>query len=135
MNKDYSDIIDLPHHVSKNRSPMSQGDRAAQFSSFAALTGYEDMVDEAARLTDKKTELNDPQIAELNNALNYIMDNIGIKPFVKIIYFVPDCAKAGGSYVTAQCFIRKVDPVSSTLTDTENNVYHIDSILKIEVEY
>lgn len=135
MNSDYSDIINMPHHISKKRNRMSQTDRAAQFSSFAALTGYEEMVDEAARLTDDKLVLNDEQTAELNNALNYVMDNIAVKPFVKIIYFVPDSTKAGGSYVTAECFIRKVDPVARTLTDTENNVYHIDNILKIQADY
>ena len=45
----YDDIIDLPHHVSETHPPMSRADRAAQFSSFAALTGYEAVVAETAR--------------------------------------------------------------------------------------
>ncbi len=47
MKRDYSDIINLPHHVSSKHPRMSQLDRAAQFAPFAALTGYEDMIDEA----------------------------------------------------------------------------------------
>lgn len=46
-NKDYSDIINLPHHVSKKHPQMSQWDRAAQFAPFAALTGYDAMIEEA----------------------------------------------------------------------------------------
>ena len=47
MNSDYSDIIDMPRHVSTRHLHMSQYDRAAQFAPFAALTGYDDMIDEA----------------------------------------------------------------------------------------
>lgn len=53
----YDDIINLPHHISERHPPMPIKDRAAQFSPFAALTGYESEVKEAARLTDKKIEL------------------------------------------------------------------------------
>ena len=65
MNK-YDDIIDLPHHVSKTRKPMSLYNRAAQFAPFAALTGYDDAIEETARLTETKVELSD----ELKNDLN-----------------------------------------------------------------
>lgn len=131
---EYKDIIDLPHHISKNRHRMSQGDRAAQFSSFAALTGYEDMVDETARLTDKKAELNDVEIDELNASLNYAIDNIVLKPRVKITYFIPDSKKSGGCYIDVACNLKKIDPVLRTLTDTENNIYHIDNVYKLDIE-
>lgn len=48
----YDDIIDLPHHVSKTHAPMPVSDRAAQFSPFAALTGYKEAIREAERLAD-----------------------------------------------------------------------------------
>ena len=67
--RDYSDIINMPHHVSKNRPQMSMHDRAAQFAPFAALTGYDDAVKETARLTDRKTELLDEQVAILNEKI------------------------------------------------------------------
>lgn len=54
--EDYQDIIHLPHHVSDNRPHMSMHDRAAQFSPFAALTGYDDAVKEAARITERLVE-------------------------------------------------------------------------------
>ena len=53
----YDDIIDLPHHVSDTRPRMSRLDRAAQFSPFAALTGYGAAIKETARLTDERAEL------------------------------------------------------------------------------
>ena len=46
MKKQYDDIIHLPHHVSKIRPQMSMQDRAAQFSPFAALTGYDAAIKE-----------------------------------------------------------------------------------------
>ena len=49
MTDDYSDIINLPHHVSKVHPPQPMEKRAAQFSPFAALTGYDDAVEETAR--------------------------------------------------------------------------------------
>lgn len=57
MKTQYDDIIHLPHHVSKTRPQMSMLDRAAQFSPFAALTGYEDAIQETGRLTDTKVEI------------------------------------------------------------------------------
>ncbi len=44
---EYEDISGLPHHVSPKRHHMSNHDRAAQFAPFAALTGFEEEIDEA----------------------------------------------------------------------------------------
>ena len=66
MTNKYDDIINLPHHVSPTRQQMPMSDRAAQFSPFAALTGYEDVISETARLTDKKNELNEEALNILN---------------------------------------------------------------------
>lgn len=45
---DYLDIINLPHPVSKKHPPMPRISRAAQFASFAALSGYEDNIQKTA---------------------------------------------------------------------------------------
>lgn len=133
MNDDYTDIIDMPHHTSANHSSMSNLDRAAQFSSFAALTGYEQAVEEAARLTDGRLELSQEEINDLNYKMNYIMDNIVSCPRVEVVYFVPDEKKSGGRYVTLDIKIRKTDPVLRTITDVDNNVINIDYICKINI--
>ena len=65
----YADIIDLPHHVSKVHPRMSLRDRAAQFSPFAALVGYEDVIDETARTTVPKRELDETEKAELDRRI------------------------------------------------------------------
>ena len=64
--KEYADIIHLPHHVSDTRPQMAVGDRAAQFSPFAALTGYDAAIKETGRLTDSFIELDDNQKSILN---------------------------------------------------------------------
>ena len=55
----YDDIINLPHHRSDKRPKMPLCDRAAQFSPFAALTGYDEAIKESARLTEQRRELSD----------------------------------------------------------------------------
>ena len=62
----YADIIDLPHHQSETHPHMSLYDRSAQFSSYKALSGYEDMIAEEARLTGKKIELEGRELDLLN---------------------------------------------------------------------
>ena len=106
---DYSDIINLPHPTSRTHPSMSSVGRAAQFSSFAALTGYEALVEETARLTDGRLELSAEEINDLNDKMNYLMDNIALCPQAEIIYFVPDEKKSGGKYISLDVKIRKID--------------------------
>lgn len=130
----YDDIIDMPHHISLNRGRMSNVDRAAQFSSFAALTGYEEQIEETARLTDGKLQLSAEEIESLNSNMNYLMDNIALCPEADIIYFVPDERKEGGKYVTLKINVKKTDPVHRTITDTQNNVLNMDHIYRINIK-
>ena len=113
----YADIIDLPHHQSKVHKHMSLYDRAAQFAPFAALTGYDDMVEEEARLVDNKIELDGSELEILDQKLAIIAKEIdkGRSPEVSITYFVPDLFKQGGSYQTITEVIKKVDNVSRKL--------------------
>ena len=90
----YDDIIDLPHHVSETHPPMSRADRAAQFSPFAALTGYDAAVRETARVTERRIELDEGVKAELNARLNCILEHLSEHPQVSLTYFVQDERKA-----------------------------------------
>lgn len=101
----YADIIDLPYQKSVKRPRMPVEDRAAQFSPFAALTGYEDAVKETARLTDERIELDEYSKEELNRKLNEIKDNLAKQ--VSITYFVPDERKEGGAYITVSGCVKK----------------------------
>lgn len=106
---DYDDIINLPHHQSKNHPHMSMHDRAAQFAPFAALTGYDDAVKEARRLTDSKPELDENQFEELDQKLADLMTRIEEHPEVTITYFEPDCRKEGGAFITSVGKLKKID--------------------------
>ena len=130
----YGDIIDLPHYQSINRPHMSLHDRAAQFAPFAALRGYDDEIDEAARLTDRQVELNEEQIALINRQICRLMENIRSAPKVKITYFVPDEKKEGGKYTTIEACIRRIDAVEKQIILTTNRSIPIDSVLSIEEE-
>ena len=132
MNRNYDDIINLPHYVSKKRPQMSIEARSAQFAPFAALTGYDERVKETARLTDKKIELEDGQKEILNNKLLYILENINMKPEINFTYFVPDTKKSGGKYIDKTGIIRKIDMVEQYIQFTDKSKIDINNILSIE---
>ena len=100
----YRDIINLPHHVSSVHPPMSMINRAAQFSPFAALSGYDDAIVETARLTDRRIELTEAEEAEIGKALSSLKR--GDK--VELTWFVPDRKKDGGRYVTETVTVKQV---------------------------
>ena len=105
----YSEIINLPHHVSETRARMPRSDRAAQFSSFAALTGYEDGIAEAGRLTCSRLERSEEEKAELDEKIN-MLAHVGIKrPVISLLYFREDGKKAGGAYIRYNGKLRRVD--------------------------
>lgn len=134
MNKNYDDIINLPHYVSKKRPQMSIEARSAQFAPFAALTGYDEQVKETARLTDKKIELEDGQKEILNNKLLYILENINSKPEITFTYFVKDNKKTGGKYIDKTGIIRKIDMIEQYIQFNDKTKIEINDILSIESE-
>ena len=96
----YDDMLHLPHHVSEKHPAMSVHDRAAQFSPFAALTGYDAAVQETARLTDRRIELDEGEKAAIDQRLTLVQERLPEPTEVTITYFVPDKKKAGGAYVS-----------------------------------
>ena len=110
MSGRYDDIIYMPHHTSPSRKRMAMTDRAAQFSPFAALTGYEAAIEETGRLTDRQIDFDVDGKAMLDEKLRKLADRISAQPEVRITYFVPDSRKSGGAYVDAVCRVRRIDP-------------------------
>ena len=132
----YRDIIDLPHRVSETRMPMTIHARAAQFAPFAALMGYEDAIDETARLVDGKVELSEDEIAELNRKfarLLQILDECGEYPEVEITYFVPDERKNGGAYVTKAVRVKSLDGIFHKVILSDRTEIDIADILSLEI--
>jgi len=113
----YADIISLPHHQSASRPHMSLHDRAAQFAPFAALSGYEEMVDEEARLTDREISLGDSDLDLLDRQFRRLSEMLsgGQLPRVTLLVFIPDPRKAGGRYETVTGRVRRLEPAEKKL--------------------
>ncbi len=124
----YDDIIGLEHHVSKTHPHMSVADRAAQFAPFAALTGYEEVIDEAGRLTQQRIQADEDRLAELDDALRAVLAQGGA---VKLVYFAEDDRKEGGSYRTIVGRIRKVDEVGRRLIMEDGTAIRTDCIIEL----
>lgn len=132
MNNPYEDIINLPNHRSRKHPHMSNLDRAGQFSPFMALTGYEAVVLEEARLTDKRIELDDYLKADLNESLQIIKENLDERPEVSIVYFLEDKKKAGGRYISTIGFVKKIQDLEKILIMEDNTRIAIDDIIEIK---
>lgn len=130
----YEDIIHLPHPVSKTRPQMPISDRAAQFSPFAALTGYDAAIRETARLTDKKLVLDEETCALLDRKQQYLCEIIAEKPEITVTYFVPDERKDGGSYVTVTGKLRRIDFCGRLLVLSDGRSIPLDDISGLESE-
>lgn len=131
MRDNYSDIIDLPHFepsVKHKRMPMES--RAAQFAPFSALSGYEDAIEEASRLTESKIDIAEDTKIVLNNKLKFIKNN-KIKGKIEITYFVPDSLKKGGKYVKENSCIKKIDINRRYLLMDSEVIIPFDSIISI----
>lgn len=128
----YDDIIHLPHHQSGTRPHMSLHDRAAQFSPFAALTGYDAAVEEAARLTEQKLELSEEEKAAIGAKLTEIKEHIKERPEVTVTYFVPDERKAGGTYVTVTGTVRRIDEFERVVVMQDQSRIGIDDIIVLQ---
>mgnify|MGYP004516282495 FL=1 len=131
--KKYSDIIDLPHHVSTKHPHMSSEDRAAQFSPFAALTGHEAAIKETARITDEFVEPDADKKQELDEKLQIIRmilaDNKTAR--VQMIFFKPDGKKSGGSYETITGNIKKIDEYNGLIVFDDNTTVKIEKVIDI----
>lgn len=128
----YDDIIHLPRHVSSKRTPMSNYDRAAQFSPFAALTGYDAVIEESARLTDAQIELDEGGKALLDEKLQQIREHMAEQPRVTLICFQPDDRKQGGAYVQITGHVKKLDEYRHSILLTEGDMIPIERIYGID---
>ncbi len=108
--------------------------RAAQFAPFAALTGHGDAINETARLTDAKIELDEYEKEALNRKLVYLKDILENKPEVIITCFVPDSKKSGGRYVDIRGRIKKIREYERDIVLEDNSIIMIDNIFFIEGE-
>ena len=133
---DFSDIMNLPHHVSAKRRQMPLADRAAQFSAFAALAGYDEEIDETARLTDTREAMSEDDIAELDAAFQRLLSMESEQPTVTVSYFQPDERKEGGKYVIYTGVFRHFEATENKLIFTDSTripVQNISSIINEDI--
>lgn len=130
----YKDIFNLPHHVSSTRPQMSMMDRAAQFSPFAALTGYDAAIKETGRLTEDKIEMDEESFNMLNLKFQILRDRIDEEPEVTFVYFKPDDLKAGGAYQRQTGIVKKIQEFERQIVLVNGGVIPMDEVQDIEGE-
>ena len=130
MSGPYDDIINLPHPTSERHPRMPMANRAAQFSPFAAWTGYEDAVHETARLTSSRAELTEEEKSILDAKLQRLLP--GTK--AAFTFFRSDGKKEGGAYLTASGIIKRIDSCSREVVLTNGQKIFVDDILQIHCE-
>ena len=126
----YDDIIDLPHPTSERHPRMPMANRAAQFSPFAALSGYDDAVRETARLTDGKIELTEEEQSILDMKLQALVPGES----AAITYFQPDGKKQGGAYLTVSGQVKRIDREAGEVVLTSGRRLRAEDIADIRRE-
>lgn len=130
----YDDIRNHSRYKLKHHQPMSMWSRAAQFSPFAALTGYDDEIDEAARLTDRREEMTEDELNGLNQAFQKLLERASDRPLVTVTYFQPDERKDGGEYVSYTGRFRFFDETERILHFTDRTEIPVDDVFHIEMK-
>lgn len=132
--RSYDEIINLKHHVSYKRAHMTKEMRAAQFAPFAALTGYEAVVKETARVTEQYRELDESEKEQICRVLGEVLKKLegGEMPCLDITYFKKDRKKSGGEYVSDICKIKKLDSYAGVLTTQTGEEIKFENLLSVE---
>ena len=131
MTGPYDDIIHLPRPVSKKHPPMPMSKRAAQFLPFAALTGFEAEIAEAARLTEAAPEMGEDALAALDEQLSILRQRLPDQPEITVTCFVPDEKKTGGHYETQTGRVRRLDDPNRVLILTDGTQIDLDSVVEL----
>ena len=124
----YEDIINLPTYISKKHPQPTMIDRAARFAPFAAITGYEEMVLEEARITEERIDLDEGTLSILNEKLNMMQEFLDEDPEVTITYFEPDKKKSGGAYVRVTGIVKRIDEYEHLVIMTDGKKIRIEDI-------
>ena len=128
----YADIIHLPRHRSTRHEPMPRAERAAQFASFAALSGHSAAIRETARLTDARRELSESARAALDADLRYILQHPEHE--ARITWFEPNVHKNGGSYHTITSCVKRLDATHRHLLLADHSItIPLDTITELEL--
>lgn len=125
------ELLEMERPVSAHHAPMRRCDRAAQFAPFAALSGFDETVQEAGRLTQAQIELAENEREALNDALVRLAARLPEQPEVRLTYFQPDAKKSGGIYRTILTRVRRLDANAQVLVLTDGTRIPFDALLSI----
>jgi len=128
----YDDIINITRPLSA-RNKMSMLDRAAQFAPFAALEGFDDSIDETARLVDERIELDEESYSILDAKFIEIKEKFKEHPLIRITYFVRDKKKSGGKYITKNVHFKKIDEDNHLIIFEDESKIDIDDVYYLEI--
>lgn len=124
----YDDIIHLPHHVSSVHPHMPAADRAAQFSPFAALTGFGEAIRRAQLTPEEAAEADETRIAELNETLCMLASRIAERPLIAVAV---RSRQPGGRYEMYTGTLKKIDADAHRLVLEDGVVIGFDDIAEI----
>ena len=130
----YGDIIHLPHYEPKRHKRMDLYKRAAQFAPFAALTGYGDSIDEAARYTDERMDLSEDENSRMDRLITILQAEMDKAPEICVTHFVPDENKTGGSYIVTEGRVKKIDPTDRSLVMYGGKKIRLEHIIDMSGE-
>lgn len=129
MNGKYDHIINHQHHVSVKRPRMSNYERAAQFGSFKALTGFEDEIEESARYVEERQPLTEVQQNALDKAFQKLSELE--LPLIAVTYFAPDEKKSGGVYAKYTGHFRFLDMGEKMMKFVEGKEISLNAIMDV----
>ena len=129
--RNYDDIINLSRPQYHDLPPMSIHDRSAQFSPFAALVGYDAAVEETARLTDSRREMEEDEINELNRQLSELNKRLSERPMIRVTYFIRDRKKEGGRYASKIGNARTIDQAENRIIFTDGESVSIKDMYSV----
>ena len=128
----YDTILHLPHHVSEKHPPIPMEERAAQFSPYAALTGFGAVIDETRRLTDPRHTLSEEALSHLNRQYQLLLEHLPERPEITLTYFQPDARKDGGTYLTLTGRVKKVEAYEQRLVLEDGTAIAMENIMSME---
>lgn len=128
----YDAILHLPHHVSEKHPTIPMEERAAQFSPYAALTGFGAVIDETRRLTDPRRALSEEALARLNRQYQLLSEHLTVRPEITLTYFQPDAKKDGGAYLTLTGRVKKVEAYEQRLVLEDGKAVAMENIMSME---
>lgn len=127
------ELVNYPYKGSQRPGKMTLYARAAQFSPFAALTGYDELLAESSRLTEDRREISEDRAEHINECLHIIAESYPQRIGARITYFVPDNNKRGGAYETAEGLVRQIDESEMTVVFDDGRAVPINDIFDIEL--